>query len=203
MRWDISSPLVPIFNNNNYHKKEKIVCTVTQKDTLGNVKETKWYSPSIVLYHYTPLKSSCNPEHELNTTALSHYHGTVAVGVITKGLCLSPTRLNLSLNLGPHRHREISTRFHILPLTELQSFHLSIIAWSITSHAAGPGSISIVEVFRGFPSTVRQMSENLGLIRPRLSYGHPISSKPHFIRLRTATVSDISFSTRSSLNNKE
>ena len=33
-------------------------------------------------------------------------------------------------------------------------------------------SISWLRFFRGFPSTVRQMSGNLGPIRPRLSYDH-------------------------------
>ena len=49
-------------------------------------------------------------------------------------------------------------------------------------------------VAHGFLSTVRQMSGNLGHILPRLSY---------IIRLRTATVSDFSCSTWSSLNNKQ
>ena len=65
------------------------------------------------------------------------------------------------------------------------------------------GSISWLRFFRGFPSTVRQMSGNLGYIRPRLSYGLHISSKPYIIRLRTASVSDHSCSTWQSLSNKQ
>ena len=70
----------------------------------------------------------------------------------------------------------------------------------VTSHAAGPGSIPghvslLIEVFRGFPSTVRQMSGNLGHIRLPLSYGHHISSKSYIICLQMATVSDHSCST--------
>ena len=92
---------------------------------------------------------------------------------------------------------------------------LAIITWPllwsrgniVASHVAGPGSIPcrvnfLVEVsFRGFPSTVRQMSGNLGHIRPRLSYGHHISSKPNIIPLRWATVSDHRSGTWPSLNN--
>ena len=80
----------------------------------------------------------------------------------------------------------------------------------VTSHAAGPGSVpSRVnlqdEVPRGFPSTVRQMSGNLGHIRPRLSYGHhtQYSIQTIFIRLRTATVSDLRCSIWLLLNNKQ
>ena len=77
----------------------------------------------------------------------------------------------------------------------------------VTSHAAGAGSIPGSQFpgwdfSQGFPSTVRQMSGNLGHIRSRLSYGHHISPEPYIMRLRTATVSDYSCSTRSSLNNK-
>ena len=39
------------------------------------------------------------------------------------------------------------------------------------------GSISWLRFFQGFPSTVKQMSGNMGHIRPRLSYGHHISFK--------------------------
>ena len=61
-------------------------------------------------------------------------------------------------------------------------------------------SVSWLRFFRGFPLTVRQMSGNLGYIRPRLSYGHHISSKSCIIRLRTATVSDHSCNTWPSLH---
>ena len=66
----------------------------------------------------------------------------------------------------------------------------------VTSHAARPGSIPgpinfLVEVFQGFPSTVRQMSENLVHFRSWLSYRHHISSKPYIILLQTATDSTI------------
>ena len=64
------------------------------------------------------------------------------------------------------------------------------------------GPISWLRFFPGFPSTVRRMSGNLGHIRPRLSYGHHISSKLCINRLRTATVSDLSCSTWPSFNNK-
>ena len=64
------------------------------------------------------------------------------------------------------------------------------------------GSISLLRFFRALPSTVRQMSGNLGHIRPRLSYDYRTSSKPYIIRLRTATVPDHSCSTWPSLNNK-
>ena len=57
------------------------------------------------------------------------------------------------------------------------------------------GSTSWLRFFQGFPSTVRQLSVNLGHIRSRLSYGRYISFKPYIIRLRTATVSDFSCST--------
>ena len=96
------------------------------------------------------------------------------------------------------------------PISRYQSLPLPL--WSrdniIISHAAGPvrspvGSISWLRFFRGFPSTVRQMSGNLGHIRPRLSYGHHIWSKPYIIRLWTATVSDLSCSTWPSFNNKQ
>ena len=50
------------------------------------------------------------------------------------------------------------------------------------------GSISWLRFLRGFPSTARQMSGNLGHIRPRLSYGHNIPSKPYIIRLWTIAV---------------
>ena len=78
----------------------------------------------------------------------------------------------------------------------------------VNSDAARPGSISgrvsfRVEVFRGFPSTVRQVSGNSGHIRPRLSYSHHKSSKPCVIYLWTATVFEHSCSTWSSLNNKQ
>ena len=72
----------------------------------------------------------------------------------------------------------------------------------VTSHPTGPGSIPcpinfLTEVFPRFsPSTVRQMSGNLGHILPRLSYDHQayVSSKPYIIRLQRATVSDHSCS---------
>ena len=73
----------------------------------------------------------------------------------------------------------------------------------MASHAVGPGSILglvsflVKGFFRGFPSTVRQMSGNLGHNRPRLSYGH------HIIRLWTATVSYHSCSTWPSINNNQ
>ena len=59
----------------------------------------------------------------------------------------------------------------------------------VISHAAGPGSIprrvnSLVEVFfRGFPSTVWQMSGNLGHIRPRYHMAiiyHPNRISSHY-----------------------
>ena len=59
------------------------------------------------------------------------------------------------------------------------------------------------DFFRGFILIVRQMSGNLGHIRPRLSYGHYVSSKPCIILLWTATVSDHSCSTWPSLNNHQ
>ena len=62
------------------------------------------------------------------------------------------------------------------------------------------GSISW---FPSFASIIRQMSGNLGHIRPWLSYGHCIPSKPIFIPLRTATISDHSYSTWPSLNKEE
>ena len=40
-------------------------------------------------------------------------------------------------------------------------------------------SVSWLRFFRGFPSTVRQMSGNLGHIRPRVPSVHHISSKPY------------------------
>ena len=75
-------------------------------------------------------------------------------------------------------------------------------------HAAGLGSIPgrvifWLRFFRGFPSTIRQMSGNLGHIRPRLSYGHHRSSKPQIIHPWMAMVSDHSCTTWSSLNNKQ
>ena len=75
-------------------------------------------------------------------------------------------------------------------------------------HAAGPSSIPgrvnfLVEIFPGFSLTVRQISGNLGRIRPRFSYGHHLSSKPYIISQRTATISDYSCSTWPSLNNKQ
>ena len=57
------------------------------------------------------------------------------------------------------------------------------------------GSISWLRFFRGYPSG------NLGHIRPWLSYGHHISSKPCVISPREATVRDLSYSTWPSLNN--
>ena len=69
------------------------------------------------------------------------------------------------------------------------------------------GSILWLWFFRGFPSTLRQMSGNLGHNRPRLSYDHrrPLSSKPYIIRLRMATVSDLSLvhARRKITNNKQ
>ena len=65
------------------------------------------------------------------------------------------------------------------------------------------GTISWLRFLRGFPSTARQMSGNLGHNRPRLSYGHNIPSKPYTIRLRTATVSINSSSTWTWLNNRK
>ena len=55
------------------------------------------------------------------------------------------------------------------------------------------GWIPWLRFFRGFRSTVRQMSGNLGHIRPRLSNVHQIASKPNIIGLLTATVSDHSW----------
>ena len=76
----------------------------------------------------------------------------------------------------------------------------------VTSYAVGtcsiPGRVDWGFV-RGFLSITRQMSENLGHIRPRLSYGHPKPSKPYIIRLLTAIVSDLSCSRWSLLNNKK
>ena len=79
----------------------------------------------------------------------------------------------------------------------------------VTSHESGPGfdpwsgQFPGWGFFRGFPSPLRQISGNLGHIRPRLSYGHHISSKPYIIRLWTATVSDHNSSTWLSLNNQQ
>ena len=64
-------------------------------------------------------------------------------------------------------------------------------------------SLSWLMLFRGFPSTVRQMSGNLSHIRPQLSYVQHISSKPYTIRLRTSTVCDLGCCTWPSLNNKQ
>ena len=54
------------------------------------------------------------------------------------------------------------------------------------------GSITWLSFFRGFSSTIRKMSGNLGYIRPRLSYGHHISSvygrRPSRRSLTLATV---------------
>ena len=67
----------------------------------------------------------------------------------------------------------------------------SVLSWSplwskgniVTSHAVGPGSIpgrsvSWLWSFRGFPSTIGQMSANFSHIHPRLSYGHFIYGVP-------------------------
>ena len=48
-----------------------------------------------------------------------------------------------------------------------------------TSHVVGSGSIPGGGFFQRFSSTVWQMSGNLGHIRPRVSYGHHISSTPY------------------------
>ena len=92
-------------------------------------------------------------------------------------------------------------------LSHQETNHTSLLLplWSrgkiVTSYTADPVSIPcrvslLVEVFfQGLPSTLRQMWGNLGHIRPWLSYGYHISSKPCIIHLRTATVSDHSCST--------
>ena len=78
----------------------------------------------------------------------------------------------------------------------------------VTSHAAGPGSIPgrvnfLLEVFfSGFSFSPKTNVRYLGHIRPRLSYGHHVSSKPYNIRLWKTTVFDYSCGTWLSLNNK-
>ena len=85
------------------------------------------------------------------------------------------------------RHRSFSNPPFASPTS--QALHLRHLA-------SRPWSSFLVEVFsEGFPSTVGQMPGNLKHIRPRLSYGHHISSKQYIIRLWTATVSDHSSST--------
>ena len=65
------------------------------------------------------------------------------------------------------------------------------------------GSISWLRIFRGFPLSVKQISGNLGHVRPRLSYGHHKSSKPYVIRIRMATITGHSCSTWPPLNKQE
>ena len=53
------------------------------------------------------------------------------------------------------------------------------------------GSISWLRFFRSFSQTVRQMSEYLGHIRPRVLFGHHNNSKPYssvFGRRRSLTL---------------
>ena len=61
----------------------------------------------------------------------------------------------------------------------------------------------MLEFFRGFPFTVRQISGKLGHIRPRVLYDHHTIIRTIFIRLRTATVSDHTCGTLPSFYNQQ
>ena len=69
------------------------------------------------------------------------------------------------------------------------------------SHAAGPGSIP-GRVSLGFFLNCKTNVGNLGYTRTLVSYGYHILSKPYVICLWMAMISDHSYSTRPSLNNK-
>ena len=108
-------------------------------------------------------------------------------------------------------HRRVTLTPGCADIT-LENFELS---WSplwprgniVTSHVAGPGSITgrvifLVEVFPEFFLNCKRNVRKLGHIRTRVSYGHHII-QTIFIYMRTATVSDLRCSTWLSLNNQQ
>ena len=77
-------------------------------------------------------------------------------------------------------------------------FSLVVTSLLLTQRARVRSPVGSVSCLRFFLN-VRQMSGNLGHIRPRLSYDYHMSSKPYIIRLRTATISNHNCSTWPSL----
>ena len=138
-----------------------------------------------------------------------HYMGMKFCRIVsnTPGHCCRPTMKQAAWILASR-----SRGAWIMYFRALYPYHKRPPLWSrgniIASHGADPGPNPgwvnfLVEIFsRFFLWNLTKMSENLGHIRPRVSYDHHISSKPYssvYGRWRSLAI----YVVHDSLNNKQ